>query len=174
VNTDYYYYIPLVATINRFSLMHINEWDGNSVEVNNDGGYVYAPQIGAGHKDTATNTFTGVVMGEYVIDQENKGIGLWGFQNGSSTFGFDSKGTAYIGDASGARLEFNGETGKIYSSAYAVNPNTGMCIDFLNGSIMAPSFSFTTKMGEGDSATYNSSRFEFTLGNDNSFFKLNA
>jgi hypothetical protein len=96
VNTDYYYYIPLVATINRFSLMHINEWDGNSVEVNNDGGYVYAPQIGAGYKEN--NKFTGVVMGEYYIDtNKSSATGLWGFNDGVSTFGFKADGTAYLG-----------------------------------------------------------------------------
>ena len=54
--------------------MYINEWDGNSVEIKEDEGYIYAPQIGAGHKEidksTGDNTFTGVIMGEYVIDTQ--------------------------------------------------------------------------------------------------------
>ena len=48
--------------MNRYGLASLNAWDGNSVQINEEGGYILAPQIGAGVKDS-NNNFTGVVMG---------------------------------------------------------------------------------------------------------------
>ena len=154
------YYIPLVATINHFSLVNINEWDGNTVVVDGDKGVVYAPQIGAGHKDLEKNTFTGVLMGEYVVDQEDKGIGLWGFSEGTSTFGFSHDGKAYIGASGQGQLLINADgTGTIQSQSYQKNNQTGMLIDFAEGSIVAPSFAFYSDE-DGDQK----SKFLFELG----------
>lgn len=172
-------YFPLISTINQYSLMYINEWDGNSVEIKEDEGYIYAPQIGAGHKEidksTGDNTFTGVIMGEYVIDHEEQGVGLWGFQKGISSFGFKADGTAYIGQPGKARLEFDGENGTISSAGY-VEKSRGMQLDFTNGSIYAPSFTFETKtLKEAGTTNYDySSKFKFILGHDNSEFDIKA
>ena len=172
-------YFPLISTINQYSLMYINEWDGNSVEIKEDEGYIYAPQIGAGHKEidksTGDNTFTGVIMGEYVIDREEQGVGLWGFQKGISSFGFRADGTAYIGQPGYARLEFDGEHGTISSAGY-VEKSRGMQLDFTNGSIYAPSFTFETKtLKETGTTDYDySSKFRFILGYDNSAFDIKA
>jgi len=48
--------------LNKYGLANINAWDGNSVQVNSEGGYILAPQMGAGVKDS-NNNFTGVLMG---------------------------------------------------------------------------------------------------------------
>ena len=167
-------YFPLISTINQYSLMYINEWDGNSVEIKEDEGYIYAPQIGAGHKNTKDNTFTGVIMGEYVIDHEQQGVGIWGFQNGISSFGFREDGTAYIGQPGKARLEFDGNGGTI-SSAGFVDKSKGMKLDFTNGSIYAPFFTFETKTLKETGTDYDySSKFKFILGHDNSAFDIKA
>ena len=155
-------YFPLISTINQYSLMYINEWDGNSVEIKEDEGYIYAPQIGAGHKEIkdGTNTFTGVIMGEYVIDHEEQGIGLWGFQDGVSTFGFRDNGSAYIGHPTGARLEFDGNNGFIQNAGFIKN-TSGMQLDFVNGSIWTPSFYLDT------ATDGKNNQFVFTLGEGN-------
>ena len=36
-------HVPLLALLNKYSLVNINEWDGNSVVVDNDKGVIYAP-----------------------------------------------------------------------------------------------------------------------------------
>ena len=161
---NYTSYFPLISTINQYSLMYINEWDGNSVEIKEDEGYIYAPQIGAGHKEidksTGDNTFTGVIMGEYVIDHEEQGVGLWGFQNGVSTFGFRDNGSAYIGYPTGARLEFDGNNGFIQNAGF-IEDKSGMQLDFVNGSIWTPSFYLDTDSGGKNN------KFVFTLGEGN-------
>jgi len=53
---------PIHYLLNRYGLAHINEWDGNSIQINENGGFILAPQMGSGFKD-ANNNFTGVLMG---------------------------------------------------------------------------------------------------------------
>lgn len=165
-----YIYIPLLAILNQYSMVHINDWDGNSVVVDNNKGIVYAPQIAAGSKDE-DNLFTGVMLGEYVVDNSydtEKGIGLWGFYEGASSFGFRADGSAYIGMSGAGRLEFNPDaTGTkpkatIQSGNYKRigGANEGMLIDLTNGTIDAPGFYL-----QSDDATGN--KFEFTVGAGN-------
>ena len=65
----------------------INNWDG-SLDLGSDGGTVLAPRIVAGSKDKTgkTNTFSGVMMGDWEgTDSEGsitRNIGLYGFHNG--------------------------------------------------------------------------------------------
>jgi uncharacterized protein YcfJ len=66
---------------NAFSKSILNSWDGSSVDVNSEKGYVLAPQIGAGKKED-NNTFTGVLMGAYLGEDNSKNKeknGLYGF-----------------------------------------------------------------------------------------------
>ena len=57
--------------------------------------------MGAGHKNN-DNTFTGVIMGDYVkLDSgdtiQNSKTGLFGFENGNQTFELNTKGKVFIG-----------------------------------------------------------------------------
>jgi hypothetical protein len=54
--------VPIHLLLNKFGLDNINIWDGNSIQINADGGYILSPQMGAGTKDN-NNRFTGVLMG---------------------------------------------------------------------------------------------------------------
>ena len=163
-------HIPLLALLNKYSLVNINEWDGNSVVVDNDKGVIYAPQIAAGDKDN-NNTFSGVIMGEYVVDDTSEGLGLWGFYKGDSTFGMRVDGSAYFGKSGSGRIEINGSgTGTIKSGNYSKENKTGMLIDFTDGNIYAPSFSLKSDNG-------NSGQFLFELPTDTSnqsHFKIQA
>ena len=165
-----YINVPIMAIMNQYSMVHINDWDGNSVVVDNNKGIVYAPQIAAGSKDE-DNLFTGVMLGEYVVDNSydtEKGIGLWGFYEGASSFGFRADGSAYIGMSGAGRLEFNpdatGTTPKAIIQSGNYNriggANEGMLIDLTNGIIDAPGFYL-----QSDDATGN--KFEFTVGEGN-------
>lgn len=72
--------------LNTYGLASLNAWDGNSIEINEDSGYILAPQIGAGEKDPITNTFTGVVMGvEKTYEDSEEQIGLLGYSNGKQS-----------------------------------------------------------------------------------------
>jgi len=43
-----YIHIPIHFLLNKYGLANINGWDGNSIQINEDGGYILTPQIGSG------------------------------------------------------------------------------------------------------------------------------
>jgi hypothetical protein len=76
--------------------------------------------MGAGYKET-DNSFTGVAMGKLLTDYESLtsvATGLFGFRSGVQTFGFNTDGTAFIGRNGLGRIHFDGNSGKIASSAW--------------------------------------------------------
>lgn len=98
-------YIPVYMILNRYGHQALNGWDGNSIELNNEGNYILAPQIGAGKKET-DNSYTGIFMGtisglekkEQEKNAQNKGydinpykIGLAGYNHGARTIFLDSE-----------------------------------------------------------------------------------
>ena len=90
--------------LNRYGHQALNDWDGNSIELNDEGNYILAPQIGAGVKDS-TNGFTGVFMGtiegleegesdkdrDRGIESDDYKIGFAGYHQGARTIFLDSK-----------------------------------------------------------------------------------
>ena len=93
-------YIPIIMTLNTYELPALNGWDGTSVDIGED--HIMTPQIGAGIKDSTTNTFTGMVMG--VVGNEStdtnnlkgkidktKKVGLIGYSDGKQSLFIDSK-----------------------------------------------------------------------------------
>ena len=85
-------HIPIHCIINRYANSAINGWDGNSVAINEEDGYILTPQIGAGIKDE-NNRFTGMVMGS-VKDNSNNGViktGLLGYDAGQQSLFLDSE-----------------------------------------------------------------------------------
>ena len=70
--------IPIYMCLNRYGLTSLNAWDGNTVEIDEEEGYILAPQIGAGMKTVDENggygnLFTGIVMGVFdTFDPETK------------------------------------------------------------------------------------------------------
>lgn len=88
----------------------INSWDGTKLVIDENGKYILAPQIGAGTKNSK-NQFTGVVMGYDSTQGKN---GLYGYQEGTSTFGFKTDGTGYIGAQESGRISFDGKNAVIY------------------------------------------------------------
>lgn len=88
--------VPIQFMLNTVGLASLNAWDGNHIEINEDGNYILAPQIGAGIK-TPDNRFTGIVMGkastydgkEYYGEGES--IGLLGYADGQQSIWLDAK-----------------------------------------------------------------------------------
>lgn len=134
-------YIPIYMILNRYGHQALNDWDGNSIELNDEGNYILAPQIGAGVKDS-TNGFTGVFMGtiegleegesdkdrDRGIESDDYKIGFAGYHQGARTIFLDSKtGKAQFGKNNAGRItldpsqKINGQDAAlIYSGNYPI------------------------------------------------------
>lgn len=88
---------PVHLGLNTYELQSLNGWDGHSIEINQEDNYIIAPQIAAGAKDTASNTFTGIVMGaisnptEDGLYDSSEDIGLMGYADGEQSIFLDAK-----------------------------------------------------------------------------------
>jgi hypothetical protein len=86
--------------------------------------------VGAGKKNI-DNSFSGVLMGditrntginidglnpqERTLAHNHTGIGIYGFDYGEQSFGFNIDGSAFIGKSGAGRISFDGTHGFIYS-----------------------------------------------------------
>lgn len=87
----------------------VNEWDGQSLTLDEENSSILAKMIAAGTKDSR-NRFTGVMMGDWHEkgDESLDTPGLYGFDKGGQSFGFKTDGTGFIGPAGYGRIEFDG------------------------------------------------------------------
>lgn len=117
-------HIPIHLMLNRYGLAALNSWDGNSVTIDEDGGYILAPQIGAGQKES-DNSFTGIVMG--VVKESGSSdseIGLFGYNYGQRSIFLDAEdGSATFGVTGKSQIIIDpgGDTGQIKSGNYDGN-----------------------------------------------------
>lgn len=90
--------VPIHFLLNKYGMSNINEWDGNSVQLDDEGGFILAPQMGAGSKNSL-NQFTGVLMGQArAAGKTTSQIGLLGYASGDRTFFLNSQnGSALFG-----------------------------------------------------------------------------
>lgn len=102
---------PVIMYLDVYGNEAINGWDGEALKIDDNGQYIFAPQIGAGEKDSQ-NRFSGVVMGK---DSTQDKTGLYGYQYGVNTFGLMENGIAYFGAKSGGgQIVIDGTTAEIY------------------------------------------------------------
>lgn len=98
----------------------IEGWNGNSIQLKQSGGYLYAPQIGTGKKES-DESFTGMIMGKAKEENVEK-IGLLGYNHGEQSLFLDAEsGGAIFGKGSqGGQLAFDPNTFKslLYSKNY--------------------------------------------------------
>lgn len=134
--------IPIHMYLNRYGLAALNDWDGNHIDLNENGGYILAPQVGAGAKDE-NNNFTGIVMGEVRESGKSKtDIGLLGYAQGIRSIFLDAEtGKAEFGTTSKIVIDPADGTAQLYSGNYNTTNKTGMLIDLSEPSI---------KFGSGD------------------------
>lgn len=102
--------IPIHLSLNTYELASVNGWDGTHIEINDKEDYILAPQIGAGIKNSQTNSFTGLVMGSISNKTENgyasEKVGLMGFSEGKQSVFIDAKtGSAEFGLAADGSSE---------------------------------------------------------------------
>ena len=117
--------------LNRYELAHLNDWDGNSIKINDNEGYILAPQMGAGRKEN-DNSFTGVLMGE-VKKPNYSNVGLFGYSGGQRSFFLNSEnGSAIFGKSTDGQviIDPNVNRALIYSSNFwkddAYDEQTGL------------------------------------------------
>ena len=113
---------------NSYGSTAINNWDGQKVHISDEKDkeqYILAPLIGAGTK--SNNKFTGVVMGY----DSSQGMGLYGYKEGTSSFGFKTDGTGYIGAETSGRISFNGKNAVIYGGL-SQNGTNSMTLNLYN------------------------------------------
>lgn len=123
VSSSQYVIHPIIMYLDTYGNEAINGWDGTALDTG-DGKYVFAPQVGAGVKDSF-NRFTGVVMGK---DSAQDKIGLYGYQAGLNTFGLMEDGTAFFGAKSGGgQIVIDGRKATI-SGGNGGDSSTGMTI----------------------------------------------
>ena len=101
-------FMPVHTMLNRYGNARLNGWDGNSITINNDEGFILAPQVGAGKKDSY-NRFTGVLMGEAKAIDSGASItqiGLLGYSEGKQSIFLDAEtGDATFGVAGQGQIE---------------------------------------------------------------------
>lgn len=109
--THFWMHIPVHLMYNRYGHKQLNDWDGNSIVMNDSkkNGYILTPQIGAGMKNS-DNAFTGLMMGTTkVINKDSDSYtvqtGLLGYNNGERTIFLDATtGKAEFGRAKAGRI----------------------------------------------------------------------
>ena len=177
-------HIPIHLLLNRYGQSHLNGWNGNSIQLNEEGGYILSPQIGAGRKDI-NNSFTGVLMGEVQeADKKESDIGLFGYKEGQRTFSLDSEtGVVTLGAQRGRMSidpsqnqallysqdfwkNYDEKTGLPSSYAQSNKNNQGMLIDLTSPAIEFGNGCFKVD-SKGLSMKFNSSSddVESTLNN---------
>lgn len=108
---------PINCLFNQYGMSNINGWDGSKLEIDENGQYILAPQMGAGEKND-DNTFTGLVMGKSVNGEETRN-GLFGYyhgqqsiflnaETGGATFGTAAAGQIIIEPNSEGEVDENG------------------------------------------------------------------
>lgn len=122
---------PILNIQNRFFSSTINKWDG-ALSIDNDKNTILAKMIGAGSKDSS-NRFSGVILGDWSgnVNKNDGGnlslannIGLYGFNEGETSFGFTSQGIGFIGKAGRGRILLDGNESVITSSNWVMNSDS--------------------------------------------------
>lgn len=164
-------HIPIHLLLNRFGNSAINDWNGNSVQIDEEGGTILSPQVGAGTKDT-NNRFTGMLMGAAKEANATKAaVGMFGYDRGQRTLFLNAEnGAAIFGKLGSGQMTIDPtqdkallysydfwksnlyqENGLVNSSAYTYNSTTnkyagqndsGMLIDLTTPRIIFGSGNF--------------------------------
>ena len=110
---------PIIILQNVYGSAMLNGWNGN-LTIDEKNGTILSTAVGAGKKNS-DNTFSGVLMGDVTTENVDRhsGIGLYGFDHGEQSYGFNINGTAFIGKAGCGRINFDGTNGTIISGNYA-------------------------------------------------------
>ena len=175
-------HIPIHLLLNKYGISAINGWDGNSVSIDNKGGFILSPQVGAGIKES-DNSFTGVVIGKVKeSNQSEADVGLVGYAKGQrsifldaytgkSTFGVNGKGQIIIDPTNNKAQLYSGN----YKEATSSSAGSGLLIDlttpeikFGSGNFSVDKNGFLTAKGGGSLAGWNIDNDSLFTGTKNS------
>ena len=130
-------HIPVYLGLNKYGLAALNGWDGNSIQVDSTGGFILAPQMGAGRKES-DNSFTGMFLGEVKESSyASKEVGIFGYNHGQRSIFLNAEtGSAAFGIANQGQIIIDPTDGRatIRSGNY-INGSSGMEIDLTTPSI---------------------------------------
>lgn len=116
-NGEFVWTQPLYIYQDSYSSSLLNSWDGN-LTMDQKNGTILSTMVGAGKKD-ALNRFNGVLMGDISAAQNTRDIGLYGYHEGVQSFGFNIKGTAFLGKSGKGQIKFDGNKGIIESGNFS-------------------------------------------------------
>ena len=123
---------PILVIRNKYPSRVINQWDGKTLTIDEKQGTILSTAIAAGKKDN--NKFTGVMVGDWTGSISDKSVtgatGVFGFHQGEMCYAFTDDGKAFLGKDGKGRIDFDGNSGKLYSKTGA-----GMEIDLDDGLI---------------------------------------
>ena len=124
-------YIPILFSLNRYGNTHINDWDGQSVQIKEDAGYILASTGVYGSKSSEDNSFTGVVLGEIERANGNREQGLFAYGDGIETVNIDAAtGVARFGQEGKGCIKLKpGAEAVIEGGEYSEEKNSGMQIN---------------------------------------------
>ena len=126
VDNNNYLLHSIFMYLNPYGNEAINSWDGTTIEIDDKGGTILAPQIGAGTKNTS-NQFSGVVMGK---DSSQGKTGLYGYKNGINAFALTEDGKASFGTK--GQITIDGENAQITGKNSGVDDGQYMTINLVN------------------------------------------
>lgn len=123
-------HLPIHMMLNRYENAALNDWDGNTIDIN-DNGYILTPQIGAGKKED--NAFTGVLLGTERTSDGDK-TGLLGYAAGARSIFLDSTtGNAIFGLPDKGQIMIDVKNQAVIKSGdYSKEKLSGMEIQFSN------------------------------------------
>ena len=129
---------PLYIYQNSYASALLNSWNGK-LTIDEENGSILATVIGAGAKDDR-NRFNGVLMGDISEAEAKMPFGLYGYNEGQQSFGFNIDGTGFIGKSGRGQIRFDGNNAQISSLSYNVTPEgaenqQGTVIDLDDGYI---------------------------------------
>ena len=130
---------PILMLMNSWFSQVINEWDGKTLGINEEEGYILSKMLSAGKKNR-NNQFSGVLLGDWSgtnsQDTITKNTGLYGFHEGVMSLYFKDDVTAAIVKAGKGQVQFVGNSGTIQSGLYQQTKTNGAFIDMVEGKII--------------------------------------
>ena len=137
---------PLRISTQSYGSPLLNSWDGN-LTFDEKNGTILSAMIGAGVKNI-DNSFSGVLMGDVsktgdpvsgALSSYYNGIGLYGFDANSRSFGLNVNGKAFFGKAGRGQILIDGNKGTITSALFETE-NRGLKLDLDDGTIEAKGY----------------------------------
>lgn len=137
---------PLRISTQSYGSPLLNSWDGN-LTFDEKNGIILSAMIGAGVKNI-DNSFSGVLMGDISKTSDKvegdlssyyNGIGLYGLDANTRSFGLNVNGKAFFGKAGRGQILIDGNKGTITSALFEIQER-GLKLDLDDGTIEAKGY----------------------------------